>query len=197
MEGLMLYKLIILYMLDRIDEYTLTNSRITSFILDKGYTNLFNIHESLSELIDEGFISVSIIRDTKHYKITNLGEEALLYFENRLSNSIKQEILDYFKEEKINLKNESEIYADFYYNDNQEYTVECVIKERRDTLIDLKLNVTSKTLARSICDNWRAKSTDVYQYLINELWVNSDNENTEPTTTDILKSKTPPAEDSQ
>ena len=132
--------------------------------------------------------------DTKHYKITNLGEEALLYFENRLSNSIKQEILDYFKAEKINLKNESEIYADYYYNENQEYTVECVIKERRDTLIDLKLNVTSKTLARSICDNWRAKSTDVYQYLINELWVNSDNENSEPTTTDILKSKTPPEE---
>ena len=181
-------------MLDRIDEYTLTNSRISSFILDKGYTNLFNIHESLSELINEGFISVSTIRDTKHYKITNLGEEALLYFENRLSNSIKQEILDYFKAEKINLKNESEIYADYYYNENQEYTVECVIKERRDTLIDLKLNVTSKTLARSICDNWRAKSTDVYQYLINELWVNSDNENTEPTTTDILKSKTPPEE---
>ncbi|MBP5192407.1 MAG: DUF4364 family protein [Eubacterium sp.] len=194
MEGLMLYKLIILYMLDRIDEYTLTNSRISSFILDKGYTNLFNIHESLSELINEGFISVSTIRDTKHYKITNLGEEALLYFENRLSNSIKQEILDYFKAEKINLKNESEIYADYYYNENQEYTVECVIKERRDTLIDLKLNVTSKTLARSICDNWRAKSTDVYQYLINELWVNSDNENSEPTTTDILKSKTPPEE---
>ena len=194
MEGLMLYKLIILYMLDRIDEYTLTNSRISSFILDKGYTNLFNIHESLSDLINEGFISVSTIRDTKHYKITNLGEEALLYFENRLSNSIKQEILDYFKAEKINLKNESEIYADYYYNENQEYTVECVIKERRDTLIDLKLNVTSKTLARSICDNWRAKSTDVYQYLINELWVNSDNENSEPTTTDILKSKTPPEE---
>ncbi len=175
MEGLMLYKLIILYMLDRIDEYTLTNSRITSFILDKGYTNLFNIHESLSELIDEGFISVSTIRNTQHYKITNLGEEALLYFENRISNPIKQEILDYFKQEKINLKNESEIYADFYY-DNQEYTVQCVIKERRETLIDLKLNVPSKALARSICDNWRAKSTEVYQYLINELWENSENE---------------------
>ena len=194
MEGLMLYKLIILYMLDRIDEYTLTNSQITSFILDKGYTNLFNIHEALSEMIDEGFISVSTIRNTQHYKITNLGEEALLYFENRISTnlgeeallyfenrisiSIKQENLDYFKQEKINLKNESEIYADYFYNENQEYTVECVIKERRDTLIDLKLNVTSKALARSICDNWRAKSTDVYQFLINELWVNSDNENT-------------------
>ena len=193
-QNLMLYKLIILYMLDRTDEYTITNSQITDFIMDKGYTGLFNIHESISELIDKEFISVTTIRNTQHYRITNLGEEALLYFENRLSNSIKQEILDYFKAEKINLKNESEIYADYYYNENQEYTVECVIKERRDTLIDLKLNVTSKTLARSICDNWRAKSTDVYQYLINELWVNSDNENSEPTTTDILKSKTPPEE---
>ena len=75
-QNLMLYKLIILYMLDRIDEYTLTNSQITSFILDKGYTNLFNIHESISELIDKGFISVSTIRNTQHYQITNLGEEA-------------------------------------------------------------------------------------------------------------------------
>ena len=61
-------------MLDRIDEYTLTNSQITSFILDKGYTNLFNIHEALSEMIDEGFISVSTIRNTQHYKITNLSD---------------------------------------------------------------------------------------------------------------------------
>ena len=32
-QNLMLYKLIILYMLDRIDEYSLTNTQITNFIL--------------------------------------------------------------------------------------------------------------------------------------------------------------------
>ena len=108
MENLMLYKLIILYMLDRIDGYSLTNAQITSFILDKGYTNLFNIHESISELIDKEFIQVNTIRNTQHYQITNLGEEALLYFENRISNTIKQEIRDYFKEEKINIKRGSD-----------------------------------------------------------------------------------------
>jgi len=169
MDGLFLYKMIILYMLDRIDEYTLTNTQLSSFILDRGYTTMFNIHESLSELIDSGFISVSTIRDTQHYKITNLGEEALFYFENRLPNAIKQEILDYFKAEKIKLKNESEIYADYYQNDNQEYTVECFIKERKETLLDLKFNVPSRGLAVSICDSWRAKSTEVYSYLMNEL----------------------------
>lgn len=166
----MLYKLIILYMLDRIDEYTLTNSQITSFILDRGYTNLFNIHESLSELIDKNFISVTTIRSTQHYQITNQGEEALLYFENRISNNIKQEIRDYFKKEKINLKNESEIFADFIFNEHNEYTVKCAIRERRETLLDIRINVPTKDMARSICDNWRAKSTDVYQFLVNELW---------------------------
>ncbi len=169
MDGLFLYKIIILYMLDRIDEYTLTNTQLTSFILDKGYTNLFNIHESLSEMIDSGFITVSTIRDTQHYKITNLGEEALFYFENRLPNPIKQDILDYFKAERINLKNESEIYADYYPNDNQEYTVECIIKERKDTLMDLKFNVPTRGLAISICDSWRAKSPEIYSYLMTEL----------------------------
>ena len=168
-QNLMLYKLIILYMLDRIDEYTLTNAQITSFILDRGYTNLFNIHESLSELIDKDFISVSTIRNTQHYQITNLGEEALLYFENRISNNIKKEIRDYFKAEKINLKNENEIIADFQPNDNGEYTAICAIKERRETLLELKINVPTKEMARNICDSWRTKNTDVYQLLVNEL----------------------------
>ena len=169
-QNLMLYKLIILYMLDRTDEYTITNSQITDFIMDKGYTGLFNIHESISELIDKEFISVTTIRNTQHYRITNLGEEALLYFENRISNTIKQEIRDYFKKEKINLKNESEIIADYSLNESNEYTVECAIKERRETLINIKMTVPTKELARSICDNWRTKSTDVYQTLVNELW---------------------------
>ncbi len=176
MDSLFLYKIIILYMLDRIDEYTLTNTQLTNFILDNGYTTTFNIHEALSELIDSGFISVSTIRDTRHYKITNLGEEALFYFENRLPKPIKDDILRYFKEERINLKNESEIYADYYMNDNQEYTVECIIKERKDVLLDLKFNVPTHEMAVSISNSWRAKSTDVYSYLMKELVSNPDTE---------------------
>ena len=122
------------------------------------------------------FISVSTIRETQHYKITNLGEEALFYFENRLPNPIKQDILEYFKEERINLKNESEIYANYYPNDNQEYTVECIIKERKDTLLNLKFNVPTHKLAVSISNSWRAKSTDIYNYLMNELASNPDSD---------------------
>ncbi len=156
-------------MLDRVDIYTLTNSEILDFILSHGYTNSFNIHESLSELIDKDFISVNMIRDTAHYQITSQGEEALFYFENRLPISIKKDILEFFEQEKINLKNESQIYADYVYNDNQEYTVECIIKERKDVLFDLKLDVPTKSMAINICDNWRAKSAEIYSYIMDQL----------------------------
>ena len=96
------------------------------------------------------------------------------YFENRLPIAIKQDILDYFAEQRINLKNESQIYSDYFFNDNQEYTVECIIKERKDIVLDLKLSVPTKSLATSICDSWREKSADVYSYLINELFTNED-----------------------
>ena len=91
MEGLLLYKLIILFMLDRTD-YTMTNSLISGFVVGKGYTSLFNLHEALSELISNDFISTDTVRDTIHYKISNSGEEALSYFENRLPYTIKQDI---------------------------------------------------------------------------------------------------------
>ena len=171
MEALLLYKLIILFMLDRTDD-AMTNTIISDFVVGKGYTTLFNLHETLSELIDNHFISTDMIRDTIHYKITDPGEEALSYLENHLSYEIKQDILEYLKASKISVKEESEIFADYYNNDNNWYTVQCVIKDRKETLMDLKFDVPSKSQAETICNNWRSKSSGIYEYLINQLWMN-------------------------
>ena len=172
-ESIVLYKLIILYMLDRVD-FTLTNSQISDFVLTKGYTNYFTLQEAINGLFECDFVYVSMIRSSSHYKITDKGEEALSMFENRIPYAIKQDILDYFDNQKINLKNESEIYADYALNDYGEYVVTCVIKDRKETLVDLKFNVPTKTHAVAICDNWRAKSAEVYDYLVNTLWLYSD-----------------------
>lgn len=54
-EAFTLYKLIILYMLDKVD-FPLTNSQISEFVLDKGYTDYFKLQQALSELADGGLI---------------------------------------------------------------------------------------------------------------------------------------------
>ena len=50
-----LYKLIVLYMLSKVD-FPLTNAQISEFILDEGYTTYFKLQQAISELIESGFI---------------------------------------------------------------------------------------------------------------------------------------------
>ena len=64
-DALTLYKLIILYMLDRVD-FPLTNSQISEFILDKGYTDYFKLQQAISELTQAEFIRVKTIRNSSH-----------------------------------------------------------------------------------------------------------------------------------
>ena len=47
-ETFTLYKLIILYMLNKVD-FPLTTSQISEFVLDKGYTTYFKLQEAISE----------------------------------------------------------------------------------------------------------------------------------------------------
>lgn len=172
-ESMVLYKLIVLYMLDRVN-FTLTNSQISGFILDKGYTNYFTLQEAINGLIDSGFAYVSNMRGASHYKITDKGEEALSMFENRIPYAIKQDVLDFFEKQQINLKKETEVQADYFLNDMNEYTVSCVINDRNEPLLDIRFCVPTQAVASAICENWRHKSTEIYDLLVKQLWADKD-----------------------
>ena len=67
-ETFTLYKLIVLYMLDRVD-FPLTTSQISEFILDKGYTTYFRLQSALAELKYDLKEEVSVKSD--YYLNTN------------------------------------------------------------------------------------------------------------------------------
>ena len=167
-EGLMLYKLMILYMLNRVD-FPLNDSHITKFILEKDYTNYINLHIALSELVDNDFIKATSERNHFLYEITEQGKEAVELFEFKISDPIKMDILNYLQEQKIELRNESAISSD-YYPSNGEYIAQCSIKERNQTLLEIKISVPSQEQAAHICDAWREKNEEIYQYLISTVW---------------------------
>lgn len=54
-ETFTLYKLIILYMLSKVD-FPLANAQISDFVLGKGYTTYFTLQKALSELTESGLI---------------------------------------------------------------------------------------------------------------------------------------------
>ena len=54
-ETYTLYKLIVLYMLDKVD-FPLTTSQISEFILEKEYTTYFKLQETLAEMEHSGLL---------------------------------------------------------------------------------------------------------------------------------------------
>lgn len=167
-DTLTLYKLIVLFMLDKVD-FPLTNAQISNFILEKGYTNYFNIQQSISALQDNEFITTETIRNSSYLRITDAGREVLGFCLFDISQMIQQEIMDYLQEHRYQLRDEVSVMSDYYEEKKDSYTVRCIAKDGKTNVIELNLNVASEEEASTICDNWQKKSQDIYAYLIQQL----------------------------
>ncbi len=167
-DTFMLYKLMILYILSRVD-FPLSNAQLTAFILEKEYTNYFNIQRAISELLDDEYIAVKTIRNSSLYLITDSGNETLLFFDNLISSGIKEDIENYLTQNKYELKEEISSPADYYQVKKGEFSVKLSVIERDSSIIDLTLSVPTEEEAKAICNNWSDKSSDIYGYLMSSL----------------------------
>ena len=168
-DPLTLYKLIVLYMLNRVT-FPLTTAQISDFILEKEYTNFLTLQQVISELTAAGMVSSQSIRNRTHLNITDEGRETLTFFENRISDGIKADINTYLKEKEFTLRNEVAIQGDYYKSTSGEYEAHLVAKERGINLVELTLSVPTEEIAASICDNWQTNNEEIYQYLIQKLF---------------------------
>ncbi len=169
-DPITLYKLIVLYMLKKID-FSMTNAQISNFVLDQGYTTYFTLQSVLAELTEAGLIHQETIQNTSFYTITPEGEETIGFFGNKISRSIRDDIDKYLKENKMQLRNEVSVIADYYRNTVGEYSVRCRVKEKNSDLIDLTLSVPEEAQAKAICRQWQKKCQTVYEYIMQELMV--------------------------
>ena len=163
-ETFTLYKLIVLYMLDRVD-FPLTTSQISEFILDKGYTTYFRLQSALAELTDSGLLKIELTHNRTLYNLTEEGAATINYFRNK----IRQEIDNFINEKKYDLKEEVSVKSDYYLNTNHEYEVKCQILENGSHLIDMTLTVPTQTEAEAIVNNWNLKNQEIYASLLSQL----------------------------
>lgn len=168
-DPLTLYKLIVLYMLDRVN-FPLTKTQVGDFILEKEYTNFLTLQQVISELIDVGLVSADSIRNRTHLAITKDGQETLSFFENRISDAIKADINTFFKENELELRNEVSVLADYYKSTSGEFEAHLIAKDKDINLVEITMSVPVEETAAAICDNWQKKNQEIYQYLIQELF---------------------------
>lgn len=167
-ETFTLYKLIILYMLNKVD-FPLTTSQISEFILEQGYTTYFRLQETLAELVDSDLVTVENTHNRTLYRLTENGENTIAFFRNKISAEIQADIDRFLSEKEYALKEEVSVKTDYYLTTNHEYEVRCQIIENGSSLIDLKLVVPTETEAETIANNWTRKNQEIYTSLITEL----------------------------
>lgn len=168
-DPLTLYKLIVLYMLNRVS-FPLTAAQISDFILTREYTNFLTLQQVIRELTDTGLVDARTVRNRTQLLLTKDGKQTLDFFSQQISTSIRQEIDEYLKENEMELRNEVSILADYYKSTSGEYEAHLKAKEGNVTLVDLIISVPVEETAAAICDNWQDKNQEIYQYLIEQLF---------------------------
>ena len=168
-DPLTLYKLIVLYMLNRVT-FPLTKAQIGDFILEREYTNFLTLQQAIAELIDAGLVNAKSNRNRTHLVITDEGRATLSYFQNRINDSIKEEIDGFFNANELEMRNEVSILADYYKSVSGEYEAHLVAKEKDVTIVEITMSVPDEDTASAICANWHKKNQDIYQYLTGQLF---------------------------
>lgn len=167
-ESLILYKLIILYMLDRVT-FPLTNSQITECILEKEYTTYFIIQQSFSELIDTKLIVAERMHHSSHYTLTDEGKKTLAYYRHIIPDGVIEGITDYLTKHKIELKNKVSVVAHYEPLKDQDYAVHFKIKEQNADIFNLTLHIPSEEIANRMCNKWQEKHEELYSYIMEKL----------------------------
>ena len=151
-EPFTIYKLTILNMLDKVD-FPLTNTQISNFFLEQDYTDYFRVQQVISDLVDADLIHA----------------ETLGFFKDKISDAIEHDTMAFLQKNKLQLRNDNSILADYYKTPNQDYAVRCQYREHNTNIIDLTLSVKNRAQAEAICNNWKNLNEDVYAYLMDML----------------------------
>lgn len=168
-DPLTLYKLIVLYMLNRVT-FPMTTAQVSDFVLEREYTNFLTLQQVINELTDAELISSETIRNRTHLSITDEGRNTLNFFQNRIGEAIKQEINTYFRENEFTLRNEVSVLGDYYKSTSGEFEAHLVAKDKGINLVDITLSVPAEEMAAAICDNWQKKNQEIYKYLVEQLF---------------------------
>jgi len=164
-----LYKLVVLYLLDKVN-FPLTNSQISEFILEKGYTDFLTLQQVFSDLNSGGLITSETLRNRTLYSITEEGEQTLHALENKISSGIKADVHSYLEEHEMAYRNEVSIRSDYRLLAGGDYRVDLSARDRDTDMVELTLYVPSEKIANSICKNWQNKNEIIYQYLTEQLF---------------------------
>lgn len=162
-------KLIMLFVFDQMD-IALTERVILDicYSANNWIMPLYCI-DTLNRLLKSNFIHKSKHGQDVLYTLTPDGRACLANFYKKLPESLRHEIIEYVKENRMDYKRKQEYSHTYFKNSDGTYTVWLRIIEPTSTLFDLKLIVPNVSTAKHIHLSWEQKAANVYLSVHNQL----------------------------
>ena len=164
----MLYKLIVLYMLDLADVPLLTN-QVTEYVLAQGYTDYITLSQSIGELLEDGFIFKSEVNGKQYLAINDFGKKTLKMFVDNISPIIRDEVKVYAESIRVKSIESRAARAEYIKEPSGEYRVILSLVEKNTNLFEVSVLVPTEETAKAMAEAWPDKNERIYYLLINSL----------------------------
>ncbi len=155
-------KLLILYLLKQA-ERPLSATEITDFVLADSLLDFFETHHYIGALLEEKQIEETTLNT---YQLTESGEQAIVFFENRLPFTVLEKIQHKMKIHKKEELMEQLVTADYIPLSGEEFQIHLTMRETKETVpFEIKFTVTGKETAKQICNAWKEDYGTLYTQL--------------------------------
>ena len=164
-----LNKLILLYVFEEMD-VPVTQGTITLMCTSLNtWLPYMDCIVILNALKDSGFIMEFSHDKEPFFSITADGRSCLNNFYTRIPSTLRNEISEYIKETRMTYKRKQEYHHKYHKNPDGTYSVHLSISDPIQTTLELKLNVSNRSIAKHITNNWEKKASQIYMRIHEDL----------------------------
>lgn len=159
-------KLIILFVFDKMESPISKETICDMCCVSNSWISYMDLEPLLDGLLESSFIYNANKNENQKgvlYAITSAGRECLAQFYVKIPVSIRDEIVVFVKNNRLNYKRKQECNADYFMNKDGSYTVVLQISEPTQTVFDLKFIVPTKQAAKRIYKKWEEMASTVYE----------------------------------
>jgi hypothetical protein len=129
------------------------------------WMNYFDMRECIIDLSEAGFLS----NESDCFTITANGLELLDIFKKSIILSIRTTIDEYANNNRLKIKIDQQIYADYSQDSENEYPVVFKIIENEVEIFSARLVASNTKEAKSLVREFKKKAPKIYANMIKEL----------------------------
>lgn len=156
-------KLVILFVFEKM-AIPLTEATVLDICSSENdWLSYMDCKQYLSELVDTNL--VYRVPKSECLNITQDGISCLALFFTRIPSSIRDEITAYARDNRMRFKKRQSYFCDYSKNADGTYTVIMKINNENTTLMELKMVVANRSLAKFMYKSWVDKASQTYALL--------------------------------